>query len=85
VAAKPKLFHILWKKFELFDRTLLSSTTVARKKVVLIINLKGATGFERFWLNRFSLKIQSVGDHILVQNRKDEAGTSSDFDIQEAK
>jgi D-inositol-3-phosphate glycosyltransferase len=90
VAAKPKLFHILWNnKFELFDRTLLMLYyELLGKKVVLTLHNvnRGKRDSNDSWLNRFSLKIQyGLSDHILVHTEKMKRELLSDFDIQESK
>ncbi len=90
MAAKPKLFHILWNnKFELFDRTLLMLYyELLGKKVVLTLHNvnRGKRDSNDSWLNRFSLKIQyGLSDHILVHTEKMKRELLSDFHIQESK
>jgi D-inositol-3-phosphate glycosyltransferase len=75
VAAKPKLFHILWNnKFQYFDRTLLMLFyRFLGKKIVLTlhnVNTNKRDNIDSF-LNRLTLRIQyHLADHLFVHTKK---------------
>ncbi len=90
VAAKPKVFHILWNnKFELFDRTVLMLFyKLLGKKIAFTVhnvNVKSRDGGDS-WLNRVTLKFQYRRcDHIFLHTEKMKAELVSDFGVPESK
>jgi D-inositol-3-phosphate glycosyltransferase len=90
VAAKPKLFHLLWNnKFQLLDRTLLMLyyRLLGKKVVFTAHNVNaGKRDSNDSWLNRVSLKTQyTLCDHIFVHTKGMKSEMASEFRIPESK
>jgi len=85
-AAKPKIFHILWNnKFQLFDRTLLTSFyRLLGKKIVLTVHNVNAArrNSKDTLLNRLTLRIQyRLAHHIFVHTQKMKTELSAEFGV----
>jgi len=90
LAAKPKIFHILWNnKIEFFDRTLLMLYyKLLRKKIVLTLHNvnKAKRDCRDTRLNRLTLRIQyRLSDHIFVHTEKMKRELIEEFSEKEAR
>jgi len=88
VAAKPKIFHILWNnKFVYLDRTLLMLffKALGKKTVFTAHNVNaGKRDGNDSLLNRLTLKIQyRLADHIFVHTEKMKGELIADFGVPE--
>lgn len=90
VTAKPKIFHILWNnKFEMFDRTVLTSFyRMLGKKIVLTVhnvNARKRDSTDSF-LNRVTLRFQyRSADHIFVHTEGMKLELIEEFGVREAR
>jgi D-inositol-3-phosphate glycosyltransferase len=90
VAAKPRIFHILWNnKFEVFDRTLLMLFyKLMGKKVVLTVHNvnAGKRDSNDSLVNRLTLRVQyRLADHIFVHTKKMKSELVGEFGASGAR
>jgi glycosyltransferase involved in cell wall biosynthesis len=90
LAAKPKVFHILWNnKFEFFDRTLLMLYyRLLGKRIVLTLHNVNARRRDArdTSVNQLTLRIQyRLADHIFVHTEKMKIELIEEFGVQGAR
>jgi glycosyltransferase involved in cell wall biosynthesis len=90
IAAKPKIFHILWNnKLERFDRTCLTVFyKILGKKVVLTVHNVNTRKRDAndSWLNRRTLRFQyRMADHIFVHTDSARTELVNEFGVRESR
>lgn len=86
--AKPKIFHILWNRFEFFDRTLLMLyfKLLGKRTVLTAHNVNaGRRDSTDTPLNRLTLRIQyRLADHIFVHTERMKRELLEEFGVRKA-